>query len=507
MENANLPLYSRYMRKLVAIPTIHVTRHALLCALATSAGAQIASDDIRPTERTVKTPSSDFVNTAVLAVPNAEEIVLDLPSALHWSLHQRGTLGSWSYVFYPDGSAKIMDGAERPRVKVTMQCKAGISCRVKTVDGTDFDVPVGAGEQPSVPDDKDLDSVTRYLAKWILAGTAPPPPSPDVDPVADPSGRQPEAADVVPLQETAAPDETAAADAQPATPDFSPPVESEPVCSEVEPYVPTACAQPTEPLQSAVAATDPAGQSPQGQGPAEPATAAVRAEATPIEDTTVFDRYKVNCSVTGSSSLSFLNMDPERRGVGKPRVSLGCSAALTDRLSIRLSLIRYLIPDQQQPWDPDYTYAFSYRVNDSITLGYSNYSARFTGGGNAVAGLLNGNLRGSYRLPVINLPNDKKVPCPFSLGLPNPIKESANLSCGYAVTDKLRVSATASFYMPGEQDTYQPDYSYTASYRINDDWLLSYNNYSNNRWPWNKGEDPGPGLTGGSLSLTYKFKF
>lgn len=180
---------------------------------------------------------------------------------------------------------------------------------------------------------------------------------------------------------------------------------------------------------------------------------------------------------------------------------------LTERLTFRGAVIGYPVAGSQQPWDPDYTYAFNYKVNDKLNLGYSNYSARFTGDSNPVAGLLEGKFRASYKLPPIQLANDKTIPCTAGFGLPRPDKESLSLSCGYAVTKKLRVSGSAYFYLPGQQDTYQPDYSYTASYRINDDWLLSYNNYSNNRWPWNKGEDPGRGFTGGSLSMTYSFKF
>ena len=75
------------------------------------------------------------------------------------------------------------------------------------------------------------------------------------------------------------------------------------------------------------------------------------------------------------------------------------------------------------------------------------------------------------------------------------------------MTDKLRVGVTANLYMPDKQGDYDPDYTYTASYRPAKDWLISYGNYSNNRWRWNRGKDPGPGITGGSLSVTYSFKF
>jgi hypothetical protein len=170
--------------------------------------------------------------------------------------------------------------------------------------------------------------------------------------------------------------------------------------------------------------------------------------------------------------------------------------------------VSYLDPGSRSASDPDFTYAFSYRVNDKINLGYSNYGAQFGGdNGNFIDGLINGTLRASYKLPTLRLPNDTSLPCSASVALPNITSKSFNLSCGYALTKKIRIGATAYLYAPDVQDTYNPDYSYTASYKISDKMLLSYSNYSNNRWPWNKGDDPGPGLFGGNLSLTYKFSF
>ena len=75
------------------------------------------------------------------------------------------------------------------------------------------------------------------------------------------------------------------------------------------------------------------------------------------------------------------------------------------------------------------------------------------------------------------------------------------------MAEKLRLGVSTHLYLADAQDTYQPDYTYTASYRINEDWLVSYQNYSNNRFPWNRGEDPGPGFTGGSVSVTYQMAF
>lgn len=479
-------------------------------------------------------PQEAFVNTAELAEPNAQEVLLDLPSALHWSRHQRGTLGPWIYVLYPDGTAKILDGTDRPLVMASLSCVAGKACDIAKADGSGFVVPVGTGDRPAGRDGDDLDSVATYLAKWILAGTAPPPPPPP-PPVVEPKPQAP-IVDPVPVSaaadadatltdaeaETDADGDLSDADAEAALAEEqlaaeaeqSASFEDEPVCPEEDSFLPGSCAQPTEPLrprttQPIFSPPAPRAESPQEQ-PASPqadrAPAPAEEPASNVADRFI-DRYNINCSITGSTSLAFLNTNADERGPAKPRASLGCSARLTERLSVRLSMIGYANPKEQESWDPDYTYAFTYRVNENLSLGYSNYSARFGAGGSPVSDLLKGKLRANYKLPPFKLPNDKSVHCNASLGLPKITQESLNLSCGYAVTKKLRVSGTAYFYAPGGQGTYQPDYSYTASYRVNDDWLLSYNNYSNNRWPWNKGEAPGPGIFGGSLSLTYKFKF
>lgn len=230
-------------------------------------------------------------------------------------------------------------------------------------------------------------------------------------------------------------------------------------------------------------------------------------DAQPAMPEGIVARYSIACSLTGSINLGILAADADNRTSAKPRASLGCSARATDRLSVRLALIGYANPADQAPWDPDYSYAFTFRLNDTLSLGYSNYSARFTSEGGAVRGLFDGKVRATARLPAIPLPNDKTIPCSLSIGLPQPARESLNLSCGYAVTPKLRIGATAHVYAPGAQGTYQPDFSYTASYQIGDQWRLSYANYSNNRWPWNRNEAASAALTGGSISLTRTIRF
>ncbi|MHA6327071.1 hypothetical protein [Roseivivax sp. CAU 1753] len=467
-------------------------------------------------------PSSAFLNTAELAAPDAQEIVLDLPSALHWSRHQRGQLGPWTYILFPNGTAKILSKAERPNVVATLACEAGVGCEINMKDGSAFIVEVGAGERPPFPINDDLVIVARYLAEWILAGTTPRVPSPP------PTERVSSRDAIVSEKTTSAPakgpdpvaqegeidaKELAVGGAVAMLTESGPPEGKDPVCSDQEPLGPIACTEQTGPLRadSVTALTSTPKTAPGYAGSpdaerSEPERLGPEPDA-PSQWERFVNRFKVNCSLTSTTSLGHLNPDPNRRGIAKPRASLGCSARLTEKLSFRGALVGYGNPKDQEPWDPDYTYDFTYKVNEKMSVGYSNYSARFTDGDSPEASLFGGQLRVTYKLPALHLPNAKKVPCTASIGLPHANKESVNVSCRYAAKKKLSVSGTTYFYLPGEQDTYQPDFSYTASYRFNADWVLSYDNYSNNRWPWNKGEAPGPGFTGGSLSLRYKFKF
>ncbi|MEF3046310.1 hypothetical protein [Pseudotabrizicola sp. L79] len=489
-------------------------------------------------------PAESFVNTSDLATPNGTEVLVDLPNAFHWSRYQRGTLGDWTYVLYPDGSAKVMDGSDRPSVHVTLTCVKAVACQITGQSGQALTISATREAKPPVPAAPDAQGAAIYLARWILAGTGPVPPIPEPAPepaadarddalaTASAPNSQPPAADNPSdgdAGEAGQPDPTATAERddlpQPAplaedgtlevadaAPDAQAVAEAkaealanltDPACPETEAFVPNECSQPAGPIAPAARP---------GAVPSAPASATLpvtprpATEVAPSQPAPGLSGFDLACTVTGTTSLQDASSNPKSLRFAKPRVSLGCNTKLTDRLSLRFSLVGYGNASDQGSSDPDFTYAFTYRLNESLNLGYSNYGGQFSGAnGNFLDALKDGDLRANYKLPVFTLPNGKSLPCTASLGLPNPVKDSLSLSCGYAVTDRFRIGGTIKLYAPGVQDTYQSDYSYTASYRISDDWVLSYSNYSNNRWPWNRGADPGPGFLGGNLSLTFKF--
>ncbi|WP_376873923.1 hypothetical protein [Albirhodobacter sp. R86504] len=516
-----------------------------------------------------------IVNTADPAIPGAEERIVDVPSALYWSRFQRGYVDGWEYSVFPDGSAKILRApqpsapstegtvaarGENPErtADFTMTCVAATACDILRPDGTSFRIPAINAPRPALPtaagDALDGETVARYLAQWVLAGSGTAPTLEGL-PVLDPY-RQPPQPPVPQSQavSAAASDATNARAAQ-LLDDSNPEVTSDQItadlpetetppqddipeqesevalCSEPDPVIPGACAQPTEP--SVPISAEQETQAAETEGPSEDTLTPVgdigetdiaargspaRTQPTARTATTTrtpqkaapktyWERMNLRCSITATTSLGYAS-GGSGKSIGKPRASLGCSANLTEKLSLRASLQGYADASEQSADDPDFTYAFSYRFSEKINLSYSNYAARFDGGFSGfINSLLSGSLRGSYALPTITLPNDKSAACSASLGLPRVLAESLNLSCGYAVTDKFRIGGTARLYAPGKQGDYDPDYSYTASYRPSEDWLISYSNYANNRFPWNRNGNESDGLLDGSLSVTYALKF
>ena len=441
-------------------------------------------------------PKPDFVNTADPAAQGAQEVIADVQSALSWSRFQRGEINGTPYVLFPDGSARVYENHNARQVRATLLCQQASHCLISFADGDDFELMATGAARPQLPSSSELEPIAKYLAEWILAGSGVPPRS----------------------------------DAE--LPELSDPIEQVEQVEQVEPVAQVRFVFPTYGMayfdnsDLTFARSESPGFLEHGALTREGDLQAMRswllledevASTTEIPEPLIengpaplsfVERYNIRCSLTTSVTLSYEDPNSGARGPGKPRASLGCGATLTEQISLRISLVGYAFSDQQEDWDPDLTYAISYRVNETVSISYSNYSGRISGeSGGLVDALSSGNLRASFRLPEIELPNETQINCTASLGLPNPIDVSANLSCSYAVSSKFRIGATAYFYFPDKQAEHQADFSYTASYQLSDNVRLSYSNYGNNRWPWNPSESPGGGFGDGSLSLNYGFQF
>ena len=470
-----------------------------------------------------------IVNTADPALPNAEEIYVDVPSVFYGSRYQRGELNGWRYSLFPDGSAEIRQNSDPRRMPIELDCTSGEDCLIINPDEAPLKIFAIGGPKPKMPATASGEALARYLAEWILAGKGMPPKPPIAsEPVLKDEGVEiamlagqdvpkPMKQAAVPLDRSRsfqpAQDEVddfviridqpsdqgeIVARRQPVRRDELP----KPDCAKNGRLLPSTCAQPKKEIS--VPKQVFSGNS------IDLPTPQPQLEHTQDDDEyeapeTLIERFKLKCSATGSVTL---NSDTSGGLLNKPRGSLGCSAKLTDKLSVRSSLLLYANSSDQKSSDPDFTYAFTYRISDRLSLSYSNYSARFGGSDNSfLNSLVSGDLRGNYRFPKFKLPNQKPVACSASIGLPNPSDASLKMSCGYSVTSKFRIGATANLYFPNQQGTYDPDFSYTASYRPHKDWLISYGNYGNNRFPWNPSESRSLGIKGGSVSVTYALKF
>ncbi|SNT73809.1 hypothetical protein [Paracoccus seriniphilus] len=490
-----------------------------LLATASSAGAQTIErntppglsahlswpEDIFPApsaEWRQQSPGPHAIDTATPAVPGAHEVLHDTPNVFVWSRYQTGSLGGWTYRLFPDGSAIVVADDGRVASEYLLKCRSGVSCQISNDSGEILSVPAIGAPKPQPPDDVDGLSMARFLAEWILAGTGtpPPPPPPPPDPVSEP------AEPVVPEVATVEVAEAPLAEETEPNLLLAPVVE----CTDPDPFYPDSCTFGDEPPGPA-----PLPASPQRQTAAPPSVPArsqpaIRSETARPEPQTLAEKYKLACSISTGAGLQYNDHVTQEKKYGKFRVSLGCNAQLTERVKLSMALIQYPLSDQQAPWDPDFTYAMDIRVTDKLSLSYSNYSARFSGGGsNLVSSLLEGSLRASYKLPSIPIPylEGRKLNCSIGLGLSDPSSDAATLFCHSSITDKLWAGVTLYAYPADAQEPWNPDYSYMATYKINDRMALNYSNFSSNRWPWNRGSSPGPGILGGSLSLSYKLIF
>lgn len=196
------------------------------------------------------------------------------------------------------------------------------------------------------------------------------------------------------------------------------------------------------------------------------------------------------------------------------------------------TLYHYLDKDQQQAWNPDFTYVFGYSDWRPYTLSliYANY------GGNRfkatteqpVTYFKQGTWSLGWKFPIIEpfidwltFTDDGAIGCQidynytpefFDLASTSYKKNhnTISLGCKYAIVGNWYINATAFYYLDSHQkQPWNPDYTYGFGYF---DWhpgtiTVQYNNYSGNRWnPSDRGEDTGR-FKDGSISISYSFTF
>lgn len=195
---------------------------------------------------------------------------------------------------------------------------------------------------------------------------------------------------------------------------------------------------------------------------------------------------------------------------------------------------RYLQDGRQQPWHPDFTYAFGYDDwrPGSLSLFYANDTGTRLRPGRAAGqhrfNFPEGRWTLAYRfalpaalVPVLLVGDGDQAHCNASAHLmPRYVvaagggrgrhKTSLSAGCRYMRPDGWYAEATVFAYPRGEQQQpWDPDFTYGFGYA---DWRpgavsLQYNNYSGNRFPGRK-RAPGEGtFRSGSFSATWSIQW
>ena len=248
-------------------------------------------------------------------------------------------------------------------------------------------------------------------------------------------------------------------------------------------------------------------------------------QETPAE--TFFKRLKPDCVLSTGVAISYQDESSDRTKHGKLQTALTCAVTPVPRLRISASVLLYPISGQQQPDDSDYNYSIAYRFTDDLSLTYASYSGnRWTKqpGEKNSGGLTGGTFTLSHRLP-IKIPAFEQPEsivrgfnCSGSVSYAPRYgtdgqgqrrnKTSLGLSCGFTLLDRLQLRASTHFYpISDQQQPWDPDFTYSASYRFTDRLTLEYANYSGNRWPWNDAKGNARGLASGGFRLAYKLDF
>ena len=264
---------------------------------------------------------------------------------------------------------------------------------------------------------------------------------------------------------------------------------------------------------------------------AQPSAAAVPATGTPVIQLAQLERHippsqqsdpVIRVAAAGKSRPSCVaGIGISAKGGGfqylqgvKTTSSLGCSYEVAKGLTIAGSINLYPAPGQQKKWDPDFTFRASYRINSRLSLEYGDYS------GNRWQHLrpdtlLDGTAWLSYRVPAIKPLRSKNrvvgsVSCSAAAGMPLQPKPGeptlrGSLSCGITLAKGVSLRATAVVYPLGNQQPWDPDFTYAASYQVNSRITVGYSNYSGNRWFWRKaGQGSGRGGGGGAFSVSFR---
>ncbi|WP_299013168.1 hypothetical protein [uncultured Photobacterium sp.] len=192
----------------------------------------------------------------------------------------------------------------------------------------------------------------------------------------------------------------------------------------------------------------------------------------------------------------------------------------------------YFDKDQQQPWNPDFTYVFGY--NDwrpyTFSLMYANYGGnRFSSTEDQpVTNFDQGTWSIGWKFPVtapfddwLTFTDNGAIGCQIDFNYTPEYFDLAStsyknghrtmsLGCKYSIIGNWYVNATAFYYFDDNQkQPWNPDFTYGFGYF---DWrpgtiTIQYNNYSGNRWNHSKRSAGTGRFKDGSITIAYSFSF
>ena len=196
------------------------------------------------------------------------------------------------------------------------------------------------------------------------------------------------------------------------------------------------------------------------------------------------------------------------------------------------TLYYYWDADQQQPWNPDFTYVFGYSDWRPYTfsLMYANYGGnRFKATDEQpVTNFNQGTWSLGWKFPVVDpvkswltFTDEGAIGCQidfnytpeyFDLATTSYMTghKTLSLGCKYSIFGNWYVNGTAFYYFDSSQkQPWNPDYTYGFGYF---DWrpgtiTIQYNNYSGNRWNSSDRADGTGRFKDGSITLAYSFSF
>lgn len=437
-------------------------------------------------------PGPRILDTSTPFAAGAEEVPIDTPSALVWSTYQSGQRDGWFYRLFPDGRGVISRDARFRREWTAVDCAHPSGCTADNAAAepilADLEAWLARGGTPQI-------AASPLPAVPTSAAAAPAVPASDPVPARSaPPGRLPTA-----LPETSPPRLQVVRTATPTR---------APVLADT---LPPRLTPPPAPTRAAAHAAGRQTHAPLRIAP-QPAVA-VRAAPPPAAPAPDARTKHFVCTLSGTLGLRYTvdtGSDPQ---IGKLSGTFGCTYSHPSGLVVRLALTGVPLAGQRSQNDSSLTYALSYPLGNGFTLQYASYSSEFP---RQPQGVISAFGRGGFRLSKALPPVDLgartgwaalgRLNC-SAQGLWDPGEApSASLSCGLTAFRKLTLRASAIAYSPGAQKAWQPDYTYSASYAVNDRVSVEYSNYSGNRWPW-KGGGNSNGILGGSLRVTYRFSF